>query len=94
VQEVPAPLRSRLIKSTNGVNSATILIADRRGRQEIARAMRSLPNHMQRRLMQAVLGSAAEQTAKLPMVHTRRAAIAALLLLAVAAVIWLVSIYR
>src|SRR5689334_22843820 len=33
VDEVPVPLRTRLLKSTNGANSATILIADRRGRR-------------------------------------------------------------
>jgi hypothetical protein len=43
VEDVPRGLRSRLLKSTNSSNSATILIADRRGRQEIARAMRNLP---------------------------------------------------
>lgn len=57
VEEVPAGLRSRLMKSTNGSNSATILIADRRGRQEIARAMRNLPGPTQRRLIHSILGS-------------------------------------
>ncbi len=42
MEEVPHPLRSKLLKSTNSANSATILIADRRGREEIARVMRSL----------------------------------------------------
>jgi hypothetical protein len=42
MEEVPHPLRTKLLKSTNGTNSATILIADRRGREEIARLMRSL----------------------------------------------------
>lgn len=59
VEEVPAGLRSRLMKSTNGSNSATILIADRRGRQEIARAMRNLPGPAQRRLIHSILGSSA-----------------------------------
>jgi RNA polymerase subunit RPABC4/transcription elongation factor Spt4 len=57
VQEVPAGLRRQLMKSTNGGNSATILIADRRGRQEIARAMRRLPGKTQRRLIQSILGT-------------------------------------
>jgi hypothetical protein len=57
VEEVPAGLRSQLMKSTNGSNSATILIADRRGRQEIARAMRNLPGPTQRRLIHSILGS-------------------------------------
>ncbi|SPE38830.1 conserved hypothetical protein [Candidatus Sulfopaludibacter sp. SbA3] len=62
VDEVPARLRSKLLKSTNGANSATILIADRRGRKEITRAMRKLPGPAQRRLMQSVLGVEASST--------------------------------
>ncbi|HEY7389050.1 MAG TPA: hypothetical protein VH640_11120 [Bryobacteraceae bacterium] len=42
MDEVPRPLRSKLLKFTNSPNAATILIADRRGRQEIARVMRNL----------------------------------------------------
>lgn len=44
VEEVPDPLRSRLIATTSGLNSATIIIADRKGREEIARALRNLPD--------------------------------------------------
>jgi hypothetical protein len=49
VDEVPARLRNKLQKFTNGRNSATILIADRRGRREIAKAMRNLPGPAVRR---------------------------------------------
>lgn len=56
VEDVPPGLRTRLLKSTNGANSATILIADRGGRREIARAMRNLPGTAQRRLLRAVTG--------------------------------------
>jgi len=48
---MPAPLRRQLLKSTNGLNSATILIADRRGREEIARAIQNLPSSLQRRFL-------------------------------------------
>jgi len=51
VKEVPPPLRRLLLKSTNGLNSATILIADRRGREEIARAIQNLPSSLQRRFL-------------------------------------------
>src|SRR5271157_5495247 len=51
VKEVPPPLRRKLLKSTNGLNSATILIADRRGREEIARAIQNLPSSLQRRFL-------------------------------------------
>ena len=43
VEEIPTGLRTRLLKSTSGGNSGTILIADRRGRKEIAKAMGKLP---------------------------------------------------
>jgi hypothetical protein len=43
VEDVPDPLKRQLIRSTNGLNSATIVIADRQGRKEIARAIRNLP---------------------------------------------------
>ena len=50
VHEVPAALRRRLQQSTNGINSATILIADRRGREELVRALQGLPSDVQSRL--------------------------------------------
>ncbi|SRR6266566_563430 len=43
VEEVPDALKRELIRSTNGLNSATIVIADRQGRKEIAKAIRNLP---------------------------------------------------
>ena len=59
VEDVPDSLRHRLLKSTNSPNSATILIADRRGRQEIAKAMRNLPGSGQRRLLHSLLSGSA-----------------------------------
>jgi hypothetical protein len=43
VDEVPEPLRKMLVKSTSGLNSGTIFIADQRGKEEIAKAIRNLP---------------------------------------------------
>src|SRR5260370_9649699 len=63
VDDVPAGLRTRLLKSTNGANSATILIADRRGRREIAKAMRNMPGTLQRRWMQTLLATEAATSA-------------------------------
>lgn len=81
VDEVPPQLRSRLLKSTNGANSATILIADRRGRKEIARAMRKLPGPAQRRLMQSVLGAEVSSNLLEWLTPQRRKAILAVVLL-------------
>ena len=50
VREVPPELRRRLEKSTSGTNSATILIADKRGREELGRALQGLPSEVQSRL--------------------------------------------
>ncbi|MGE5644341.1 MAG: hypothetical protein ACM336_00985 [Acidobacteriota bacterium] len=38
LEEVPPRLRSKLVKSTAGQNAGTVLIADRRGAQELLRA--------------------------------------------------------
>jgi uncharacterized protein YbaR (Trm112 family) len=62
VDEVPLRLRNRLLKTTNGANSATILIADRKGRKEIDKAMRKLPATLQRRMMHSVLSSSGESS--------------------------------
>jgi hypothetical protein len=50
VGEIPAPLRKELEASTNSFNSATILIADRRGREEIVKALNGLPSSLRSRL--------------------------------------------
>jgi hypothetical protein len=44
VEEIPSGLRTRLLKSTSGGNSGTIVIADRRGRKEIAKVVGKLPD--------------------------------------------------
>jgi hypothetical protein len=56
VEEVPAQLRKKLEQSTNGINSATILIADRRGREEIVKAIRGLPSSVRSRLAGSLAG--------------------------------------
>ena len=39
VQDVPEPLRRRLVESTQGINSATIVIADHGGREHMEKHM-------------------------------------------------------
>jgi len=56
VEEIPATLREKLEQTTNGLNSATILIADRRGREEIVRAIRGLPSGVRSRLAATLQG--------------------------------------
>jgi hypothetical protein len=76
VEDVPPGLRKKLEQSTNGINSATILIADRRGREEIVRAIRGLPSNLRSRLS-ATLRSEAQSPTKrrnMPLVYLRRSA--------------------
>ncbi len=82
VQEVPARLRSKLLRSTNGANSATILIADRRGRKQVAKALRSLPGPTQRRLMHNALSRGASPLAEWLTPPRKRALVALLILIA------------
>jgi hypothetical protein len=49
VGEIPQGLRQELEASTNGFNSATILIADRRGREEVRRALKGMPSALRNR---------------------------------------------
>lgn len=60
VSEIPQKLRKRLLKSTSGINSATILIADRRGKEELSKAIRRLPGSAQQKLLDVVLDQAAD----------------------------------
>jgi hypothetical protein len=90
VDEVPEGLRTRLLKSTNGANSATILIADRRGRQEIAKAMRHLPGPVQRRWLRTLIASGAAATAIEWLTPARRRAILVVIALLTATALALV----
>jgi ferric-dicitrate binding protein FerR (iron transport regulator) len=91
VEQVPERLRSKLIKSTTSANSQTILIADRRGCEEIARAMRALPAPMQRKMMQAVMEGENAPRPSARRIWLRKAALAlcgTILLCGVAALVW------
>ena len=59
VAEVPPPLRKKLEQSTNGINSATILIADSKGKEEIVRAIRGMPSNLR-----SHFGTTAQQEAR------------------------------
>jgi hypothetical protein len=94
VDDVPKRLRTRLLKSTNGANSATILIADRRGRKEISRAMRKLPGPAQRRLMHSILGGEAAAGTIAWLTPGRRIAIMSFIALCCLALIGFVFTHR
>jgi hypothetical protein len=67
VDQVPPELRRKLRESTRSMNSATILIADKRGRQELVRALQGRASDVQCRLAKSLrVQAAAEQPAPAP----------------------------
>jgi hypothetical protein len=94
VDEVPDSLKTKLLKSTNSPNSATILIADRRGRKEIAKAMRSLPGTAQRRMLHSILGGESASGGPDWLTPNRRKAILGVVLALALALVAFVFAYR
>lgn len=94
VAEVPDPIRKRLLKSTSGLNSATILIADRRGKEELAKAIRRLPGNAQQKLLHAVFGEAPEARLSRFLKPYWRTTLAAALAVLTGAAIWIVAAHR
>lgn len=80
VSEVPVALRQKLEISTRGMNSATILIADRRGREELIRALKGEANDLlpvlagikSRRQTDAPLKDACVKQESRPLLSVRR----------------------
>jgi hypothetical protein len=54
VNDIPPALRRKLQDSTRSMNSATILIADKRGQQELLRALQGRPTNVQQRLAEII----------------------------------------
>ncbi len=99
VNEVPPRLRKELEESTNSFNSATILIADRRGREEILRALNGLPSGLRSRLASSLAPAPATDPAPrrlaLPILDFCRRNWAGIALpSAVGLVVWLAFHYR
>jgi len=102
VQEMPQRLRQELEQSTNGFNSATILIADRRGREEILRALQGMPSALRTRLASSLApgrsgtSPAAKRTASVGTVvrFMRRNWLEIVLPAAVGGILWLAFNYH
>lgn len=54
VEDIPDTLRRRLEKTTQSQNSATILIADKRGKEELVRALQGETSSVQCRLAETI----------------------------------------
>jgi hypothetical protein len=88
LEEVPPRLRARLAKSTAGANAGTVVIADRRGAQELLRAnIEAAASGREKRRPRVVnlLRDDARETLRFILLHRRGLALAALL----AILLWL-----
>lgn len=86
VEEVPEPLRKTLLRSTSGILSRTILIADRRGSQEIERTLRNLPGTSKQQVLNSGLrGTVPAVQRRLTIAQT----VGILITLAAGLVVWL-----
>jgi hypothetical protein len=97
VNEVPPRLRKELEESTNSFNSATILIADRRGREEIVRALNGMPSSLRTRLASSLNPKREAEAVKEPAPWNRflrRNWVEILLPGAVGLIVWLAFNYR
>lgn len=99
VNEVPPRLRKQLEDSTNSFNSATILIADRRGREEILRALNGMPSGLRSRLASSLHSNSNAPEAPRKLVQPaidflRRNWAEVLLPGAVGVIVWLAFHYR
>jgi hypothetical protein len=90
LKEVPPRLRQKLIESTSGSNSGTIVIADRGGRDEIIRSVRGLPSGVQTRTEAIVAARRLHKVSIKRISEVRRIWPELLLLLLLALVIWVV----
>jgi len=64
IAEVPLDLRRKLHACTRGMNSATILIADKRGREELVRALQGRPTEVRCRLADNMRAREQEESSK------------------------------
>lgn len=96
VNDVPPRLRKQLEDSTNSFNSATILIADRRGREEILRALNGMPSGLRSRLASSLTTSNGNprRTSRPALEFLRRNWAEMLLPAAVGVIVWLAFHYR
>jgi hypothetical protein len=86
--DVPPALRRKLRESTQGINSATILIADKRGKEELVRALQGRPSEVQCRVADSI--RAKERSSKSPRIpFSLRTWLELLLPVAIGASLWL-----
>ncbi|MGH9696794.1 MAG: hypothetical protein ACRD5Z_21785 [Bryobacteraceae bacterium] len=92
VEDVPPELRQKLVSCTRGINSATILIADKHGREELVRTLQGRPSDVECRLLDSLRSRRSEKESSDPEKKSRlqsiRTILELLLPVAVGASLW------
>jgi hypothetical protein len=92
VEDVPPELRQKLVSCTRGINSATILIADKHGREELVKTLQGRPSDVECRLLESMRPSLPEPEPSGPEQKSRlqsiRTILELLLPVAVGASLW------
>jgi len=95
LEEMPQDLRKRLDEATAGENSATLLIADERGRQEILKTLRGQKSDLDSRLISSLSARVKERrpVKRIPRLSARSWMEIALLVV-IAITLWLLAAGR
>ena len=93
VGDMPQKLRARLEKTTSGNNSATILIADRRGKEELVRAIQGLPASIPLRLMQGAKRKR-EHRERVDRARARRYYLEIALICILGLLLWILAVWK
>jgi hypothetical protein len=95
LEEVPDEMRQRLIQSTSGPYSATLLIADEAGRQEVLRSLRGQPSAVESRWMRSFASQGQPAGPARPEVGQGWRRVAEVVLLAgIGLCLWLLAAWR
>ena len=93
VKDVPPKLRKRLLEITNGPTAAIILIADRKGREELVRAVQGTPGSAEFRVTVEAQRRKKERATEVAR-QSRRNYIEVGLMVLLAVSIWLLVLWK
>jgi hypothetical protein len=93
IDEIPDSLRRKLIQNTTGSNSATILIADRRGKDELVRAIQGLPSSIPLRVTEEARRKR-ERREKIQRINARRHWLEIVLIAVLGFLLWAVAFWK
>ena len=93
VEEIPEPLRQKLAKTAAGSNTATILIADKRGKEQLVRAIQGLPSSIPLRVTEEARRKRKHQE-RIDKARARRYSLEISLIAVLALLLWVLAVWK